>query len=671
MRKPTSKNSMRKNSQKKPALGRPTKGRFKNPRKGAVRADGIIKRHPDGFGFFIPDNTSHPDAYVSRRYMQGLMSNDRVHVEIFPERDGKRFRGQVIRILGRATERVSGPIFRSKSGKGIVKDSSYLWGEDLHVFWDEDFQFTDGDWALIQVTSYAGEPKGFRGRLLKVIGNVGDPSNDNLRVLLSHQIPVDFSEEVLREAERLSPVVTEEDKKGRVDLRDKSFVTIDGQTAKDFDDAICVEVKDLGFHLWVAIADVSHYVKGGSAIDREAYDRGTSTYFPGFCNPMLPEALSNELCSLKPMEDRLAMVAEMEFDFQGTMLKSKFYEAVICSRARIIYGEAQEILEANAPVRLGPVAEMICRASDLAKKLMSQRLSKGALNLEIPETEVKVDRAGTVQDILKADRIFAHKLIEEFMLVANVAVAKLFTGHKISALYRTHEAPEPELVHKLEAYLEQFGFRQGLRGGKLQKKINRALEEFAGSPKESILNILTLRTMNQAQYTVENIGHFGLAFSDYTHFTSPIRRYPDLIVHRLLKAVLYSGIRVGEKFIPQPELNKSGMWLSACEQRSVKAERQLIAIKKARFMESHIGGEFEGLVSSVAKFGVFVVLRAFDVDGLVKVEDLPGGPYVFDEDNLCLSASVTGVSYRIGDFMKVQVVRVDHEVGKVDFIPAV
>ena len=670
MRKPTFKTSIRKSSKKKPTLG-PTKGRFRNSKKGVIRADGIIKRHPDGFGFFIPDNTSHPDAYVSRRNMQGIMSNDRAHVEVYPERDGKRFRGQVIRILKRATERVSGPIFRSKSGEGIVRDSSYLWGGDLRVFWDEDFQFTDGDWALIQVTSYAGEPKGFRGRLLKIIGDVEDPFNDNLRVLLSHQIPSDFSEEVLREAEGLPLVVTEEDKKGRMDLRDKNFVTIDGQTAKDFDDAICVEERDLGFHLWVAIADVSHYVKGGSAIDRDAYDRGTSTYFPGFCNPMLPEALSNELCSLKPMEDRLAMVAEMEFDFQGVILKSKFYEAVICSRARIIYGEAQEILEANTPIRLRPVAEMICRASDLAKILMSQRLSKGALNLEIPETEVKVDKAGVVQDILKADRIFAHKLIEELMLVANVAVAKFFTEHKISALYRTHEVPEPELVHKLEAYLEQFGFRQNLRGGKLQKKINRALEEFAGSPKESILNILTLRTMNQAQYTVENIGHFGLAFSDYTHFTSPIRRYPDLIVHRLLKAVLYSGLRVGEKFIPQPELNKSGVWLSACEQRSVKAERQLISIKKARFMESHIGGEFEGLISSVAKFGVFVVLRSFDVDGLVKVEDLPGGPYVFDEDNLCLSASVTGVSYRIGDFMKVQVVRVDHEVGKVDFIPAV
>lgn len=630
--------------------------------------DGIIKRHPDGFGFFIPDNPTHPDAYVSKRNMKGLMSNDRVHVEVYPERRGNRFRGQVLRLLERATTQVSGPIYRLNESQGLVRDESHSWGEDLYVSLERDVEVKDGDWVSIQITSYPEDDEGLRGTLLKVIGDGRDPVNDNLRVLTSHNIPVEFSSEALKEAKGLPLEVLEEDKKSRVDLRGKSLITIDGQTAKDFDDAICVQTEKSGFHLWVAIADVSHYVKRGSAIDRDAYERGTSTYFPNFCNPMLPEALSNELCSLKPDQDRLAMVAEMEFDFQGEMKSSKFYEAVIRSQARVTYGEAQEVLEGSPPESLIHVAKVIRRAADLAKVLMSKRMKEGSLSLEIPETEVKVDQGGYVQDILKSERIFAHKLIEELMLATNVAVARAFSERKVPTLYRTHEPPDPLLVDKLESYLEQFGFNKPLRGGKLQKKITKALEKFAGTPKEPIVNILTLRTMNQAQYTEENMGHFGLAFKNYTHFTSPIRRYPDLMIHRLLKSVVGPGKKRAAS--PGPGLTQAGTWLSACEQRSVQAERQLLSIKKARFMEQYIGRQFDGFISSVAKFGVFVVLRAFDVDGLVRVEDLPGGAYEFDEENLCLVNCATGRSYGVGDLMQIQVIAIDPWDGKIDFMPA-
>lgn len=589
------------------------------------------------------------------------MSNDRVLVEIYPERRGDRFRGQVIRLLERTTTQVSGPIYWLNGDQALIRDESHSWGEDLCVSLGDGDGIKNGDWVSVQIISYPGDHEGLKGKLVKVIGDGQDPLNDNLRVLLTHHIPVEFSPEALQEAHHLPLEVSEEDKKGRVDLREKAFITIDGQTAKDFDDAIYVQTTDLGLHLWVAIADVSHYVKPGSNLDREAYERGTSTYFPHFCNPMLPEALSNELCSLKPGVDRLVMVAKMTLNFQGDMQSSEFYEAIICSQRRVTYGEAQEILD-EAKKDLNPVEEVVHKAADLAKILMTKRLREGSLNLEIPETEVQVDEAGHVRDILKSERLFAHKLIEELMLVANVSVARFFSKRKVPSLYRTHEPPES--IDTLEAYLQQFGFNKKLQGrGLLQKKIMVALKEFAGTPKESILNILTLRTMNQAQYTEENIGHFGLAFQDYTHFTSPIRRYPDLIVHRLLKAVISPG---KERF-SRSELSQAGTWLSACEQRSVKAERQLLAIKKARFMSQYVGHEFDGFISSVAKFGAFVVLRTFDVDGLVRVENLPGDRYEFDETHLCLVGSQSGMSYGVGDLVRIEVLATDDEEGKIDF----
>ena len=624
-------------------------------------SDGIIKRHPDGFGFFIPDNPSHPDAYMFHKDIKGLMSNDRIHVVVSPNHRSHRntqFRAKVLNLLQRSTTQVSGSIFQLSENQGLIKDKDSAWGEDLRVSWNGKLEFKDGDWVVARVTSYPRDPQGFRGVLVDVVGDVKDPLNDNLRVLARHQIPFKFSKKALKEAKHLKGI---KDNK-RVDLRDKGFVTIDGKTAKDFDDAIYVEREESGFHLWVAIADVSHYVKKGSVIDSEAYARGTSTYFPNFCNSMLPEALSHDLCSLKPHVDRLVVVAEMEFDFQGKMQRSKFYEAVIRSQARMMYEEVQQILESNK------VTKMIHPAADLAKILLKKRLKGGSLNLEIPETHVHVDAMGTVQDIMKSERLFAHRLIEELMLAANVAVAKFLRRKISSSLYRTHAPPETTSIKTLENYLEKFGFHQKLKGGQLQKKISLALKKFDGTHRQSILNILVLRAMNQAQYTKKNIGHFGLSFSHYTHFTSPIRRYPDLIVHRLLKTVI--NPKNCEQSLSSSELIKAGTWLSACEQRSVSAERQLLSIKKARFMKAHVGSNFEGFISSVARFGFFVTLRTFDVDGLVRIENLPEDDYQFDEENLCFVGYITGRSYQIGDLVHVRVAAVNDETGKINFVLA-
>lgn len=627
------------------------------------KLEGVIKRHPDGYGFFIPDEGAIPDLYVAKHSMQGVMSNDRVLV--LPQKDGARTRADIIQIIQRQTKNVSGQLKKLNPSQGILRDESYAWGEDLKVSWSPQMQIKDKDWVVVKITSYPDSVRGFQGQVEAVIGDISDPLNDNIRVLAAHSIPHVFTKNSKLEAERLHPEVTEKDFAGRKDLRSKNFITIDGKTAKDFDDAIYVEKLGNGFRLWVAIADVSHYVRPGSAIDKDAYDRGTSTYFPGFVAPMLPEELSNELCSLKPNVPRLSLVAEMDFDFQGEKSSSKFYEAVIESKARVTYGEAQEVIDGTTPQRLGEVASEIKLASQLSHILMERRFRNGSLNLELSESTIEVDAAGIPVDIIKADRLFAHRLIEELMLAANVAVAEYLTSKKMPAIYRVHAPPKMEALQTLERFLDVFGYSKKLGTSNLQKRITQALENFQGEPQESIVNMLTLRSMNQAKYSPENIGHFGLGFSNYTHFTSPIRRYPDLIVHRLLKSAI--GVR-GYQRMPLGELEEAGTMLSACEQRSVKAERQIQSIKKARFLQRHLGEEFDGIIMSVAKFGVFVTLRQFDVDGLVKVEELGGDRFEFDEENLRLVGKRSGQVYALGDSIRVQVAACDHQVGRVDFV---
>ena len=487
-------------------------------------------------------------------------------------------------------------------------------------------------------------------------------------MVAAHQLPEGFSKQALGQAERWGTEVRPEDKKDRVDLTHLPLVTIDSATAKDFDDAIYVASNPKGFTVYVGIADVSHYVPVSSPLDEEAYEKGNSTYFPGFVIPMLPEALSNVLCSLNPQVDRLAVVAEMHLSFQGELLSSKIYEAVIRSHARVTYGQAQEVFDGHTPKELLHLEKELKLAGDLAKILMTRRFAEGSLDLELPSTEVLLNSDGVPTDVVRSERLFAHRVIEEMMLLANVAVATFLTQKGQPAIYRIHDEPNPESLEVLQRFLYNFGGRSIGTGGKIQKKITRALQEFSGRPEAQILNILTLRSMSQAMYSADNVGHFGLGFDDYTHFTSPIRRYADLVVHRLIKAHLYP--RKGYRHLSRGRLQTIANWISSCEQRSVKAERALISIKKARFLSKFLGQEFDGIISSVAKFGVFVLLRTFDVDGLVKLEDLGQDKFIFDEDNLVLVGKRTGTSFRIGDFIRVQVAAVHVEEGKIDFILA-
>ena len=629
----------------------------------------MIKRHPDGFGFFIPDSPDMSDVYIPKHSMKGIMTNDRVMVSVYPEPRGNRFRGEIAEVVKRNVARVTGQYYEMSPGRGILRDTSGAWGEDLKVIPHAVHQPKNGEWVSVEIVSFPDSDQGFRGKLVAVIGDALDPMNDALRVLHSHNIPHRFSTQVMYDVDRLPNEVTAQEIEGRRDLRGLKLITIDGRTAKDFDDAIYVEKHGKGFRLIVAIADVSHYVKAGTALDEEAYLRGTSTYFPNFVSPMLPEKLSNHLCSLNPHVDRLALACEMEFDFQGLMLKSEVFEAVINSQARVIYGEAQEVIDGEGPDHLKAVEDVILRAADLAKILMAKRFREGSIDLEIPETEVELDETGNAVDIIRSERLFSHRMIEEMMLMANVAVALEFTRREVPGIYRIHEPPDRDSIELLEGFLEAFGSKVKVAGsGKLQNKLTKALQAFDGKPQQHVLHILTLRSMSQAKYSPHNVGHFGLGFSDYTHFTSPIRRYPDLIVHRLLKSVV---LRLpGYETMGLEELEGAGSHLSACEQRSVKAERQIQAIKKARFMSQFLGQEFEAMVSSVTKFGLFVLLRQFEVDGLVRLEDLGGERFEFDEENLRLVAKKSGMTYSIGDLLKVQVAATDSDQGRVDFVLA-
>lgn len=627
---------------------------------------GTIKRHPDGFGFFIPDNPEHPDVYIPRQSMEGVMTTDKVMIEVTPERGGERFRGEVVRILSRGTRQVVGVFHRINEKQAIIKDEGKGWGEDLKIALSDSMGAKEGELVTAQILSYPEDKKSFTGKVVEVIGDALDPMNDIKRVIAANNIPQEFTPATLTEAKKFPAQPDEKDFKGRRDLRSLNLITIDGATAKDFDDAVCVQKNHKGFLLHVAIADVSHYVRIGTSMDKDAYERGTSVYFPNFVVPMIPEALSNGLCSLNPHVPRLCLVAEIQFDFTGHPLSSDFYEGVMESKARVTYGEAQEVIDGVGAAKFDHVKDNILRCADLAKILMAKRFKEGSLDLEIPETELEIDGSGVPIDIIKSERLFAHRLIEEMMLAANVAVATFLDSRKIPALYRIHEPPNEQALQVLEKYLWNFGGRTKLGTDKLQKRLTKALEEFTGKPQAQILNILTLRSMSQAKYSMNNVGHFGLGFEYYTHFTSPIRRYPDLIVHRLLKNQIMKNSPY--RLMGEEDLLSAGTILSAAEQRSNKAERQLQSIKKARFMQKFVGQELEGMISSVTKFGVFVLLREYDCDGLVRTDDLGNDRFEFDEENLRLIGQRSGQVFCIGDMVRIQVAAADPELGQVNFV---
>ena len=620
---------------------------------------GIVKRHSDGFGFVIPDDKSHQDIYIPASQIGSALTYDQVEVLVQQRRHQKMFFGSIKTILKRHWEWTSGP-WEIEDGKSLLRKHSLPTEQPIRVHNPHKLKIKKGEWVKIKITAYSTKQiPFFQGDIVENLGVITSAAeDDNSRILAEQNIPTTFSKPVLEALKPLPDEVRPEDWKGRKDLTDKTFVTIDGATAKDFDDAVFVEKRSFGFRLWVAIADVSHYVQENSPLDKEAYLRGNSVYLPDRAVPMLPEKLSNGLCSLNPRVPRLAMVAEMDFNTQGDQIKYQFYPAVIKSRHRLTYGQAQDIFDSSDKDKQWAFLKDAAR---LGRILIQRHNQNGALDFNIPETLVKLNPQGEPVEIIKEARLFSHKLIEQFMLAANQAVSSFLKEKKCPALYRIHEPPEQESLKHLENFSKSVGFSSPLNS---RKNLLSFLNKFKGHSSEPLINKLTLRALSQARYSAFNKGHYGLNFTSYTHFTSPIRRYCDLTIHRLVRRALNSTQK--DLFPSEKTLDKQARRISEREQITVKAERKVTDIKKARFLKPHIGEEFDGIISSVTSFGLFIALDTFDVEGLVRFRDLPGH-WIFDEANLRAESKRSRYSMRFGDAVRIRVITANTETGSIDF----
>ena len=620
---------------------------------------GTVKRHPDGFGFLIPLNTLYPDVYLPRKQMLGLMSGDQIEVATAHRRGRKGLLlGKVVQITKRCTKHIIGPCQMVSAKTGKIQDDSFGWGEDCKVTLDKTQNIQAGEWIEARITHWPGSREGFSGYMIAKLGRFHAGLEDNVRVMQKNNIPVSFPSNCLKETKKYTEKLPTPIQQNRKDLRHLPFVTIDSETAADFDDAIFVTDSTL----YVAIADVSHYVPMGSVLDTCARERGNSTYFPGFVSPMLPETLSNHLCSLQPNVDRLAFVSEIHFNSVSEKKNARFYPAVIQSSMRLNYGQAQDIIDTHLRPPTHPAKLNVWMAAKLARQLLNLRIKKHFIQLDIPETKVLLNSVGEPKDIIASKRLFSHQMIEELMLAANQSVAEFLSRKKVASLYRIHNPPKNESLIFLESFAQNLGMKIRISPPNLHKKISQIIQHFAHHTLSPILQILVLRSLSQAVYSAHRKEHFGLNFSHYTHFTSPIRRYSDLVVHRILKAKLMGK----QNPYPLKELESIASLTSTTEQRSMKAERQIKDIKKARFLKKYLGEQMKGMICSVVKFGFFVRLKLYDIEGLVHIDRLKG-VWRFEETMLQLVAKKSGKRFKIGDFVEVQVISSNIETGQIDF----
>ncbi len=628
---------------------------------------GRLTGHPDGYGFVRPEEGGGEDVMVRQREMNTALHGDRVVVRVEHSGRGARREGRVIRILERGVARVVGRIERTGDHAWLTPTDPRL-TTDIHIpahGLTPDAQ--TGRMAVARIVDFAARTRTPEGEIVEVLGEEGDPGVDEAVVIRTHGLPHEFGAEARREASHVPRTVTAAEAAGREDRRDRFIVTIDGETARDFDDAVGLETAPDGTRLLeVHIADVSHYVRPGTAIDREAVERGTSVYFPGMCIPMLPEELSNGICSLNPGEDRLAFAAFMTIDKAGRVTASRFGRTVIRSAARMTYTRVREIVEGrDQGDGLPPGAvEHFRRLAALAEQMRRLREADGSIDFDLPEPQIELDLRGRITDIFRSERTVAHRLIEEFMLAANRAVAGRLADLERPVLYRIHEEPNAEKLLLFARFAEGLG--DPLPKGKkiTPLALSKLMRQVEGKPEAPVLNNLLLRSLPQARYSEENVGHFGLAFDRYTHFTSPIRRYPDLVVHRVLAAMLGDAGGVAYK---REELHVLGGHCSDRERAAVEAEREIVQVKKVRFLAERVGEEYDGFVVGVASFGIFVELVDHMVDGLVHVSSLEDDYYLFDEETQTLRGEHNGRTFRMGDKLRVRVESVSLERRRIDF----
>ena len=625
---------------------------------------GRVQTHRDGFGFFIPDDGSD-DIFLPARQVREVFTDDRVLVRITGTNYRGRSEGAIVEVLERNTHQVVGRFFED-GGLAFVSPDSKAITQDVIIPSGKNGGAKHGQFVVAEITSQPTKRRQATGQVIDILGDTITPGLEVELALRSHELPFEWPDEVLDESDEIPDQVVEADLEGRKDLRDLYFVTIDGEDAKDFDDAIYCEASKDGWTLYVAIADVSTYVEVGTALDTEAFTRGNSVYFPSKVIPMLPEKLSNGLCSLKPNVDRLAMVCEMKVDKQGMRTDYEFYPAVIHSHARLTYTFVAHTLDDNSSAKDKDLLKHLQEFERLFNKLLLRRQERGAIEFETAETQIVFDDNGKIDKIVPRQRNVAHRMIEEAMLLANVSAADYLESNAIAALYRNHERPEEAKLLALRDFLKLFGLK--LPGGNEPDPAHYSdlIAQVGKRADAHLLQTVLLRSMRQANYAPENKGHFGLAYESYTQFTSPIRRYPDLLVHRAIKHLLTG--KVVNKFIYDIEMMEdiSGH-CSLTERRADLATRDATDWLKCEFMLDKVGQELDGIITDVTSFGVFVELKDVYVQGLVHITALKNDYYHFDATHHLLRGKSSGKCYQLGDMMKVMVARVDLDRRQIDF----
>jgi ribonuclease R len=618
-----------------------------------------------GAGFVVPDE-GDGDVYVAADAVASAVDGDRVIVRVERRRRGPRVEGSVIRVLERARRTVVG-VFHPIRNAAFVTPEDRKLTRDIFLPGGQDVRAAAGDIVVVRVTDWGSDTRGPSGEVERVLGSLGDPGVDVLAIAYGHELPLEFPAVVSAEAERLRERgVRDVDLDGREDFRDRLVFTIDPADARDHDDALSIEKAGNGaFHVGIHIADVSHYVEAGSPLDTEALARGTSVYLVDRVIPMLPHALSGDLCSLVPDTDRLTLSVLVTLDEDGSVRAHRLARSVIRSRHRLSYDQAQAALDGATAIDAETDAALHALVG-LSRALRARREARGSLDFDLPEARVILNSAGEPTDIQRVLRLESHRLIEDFMLLANETVATRASNARVPFVYRVHEAPDESRLEQLADFVATLGYRVPGGGRPGGRDLQRLLAQARGRPEENLVSTVVLRSMKQAKYSAENVGHFGLAARHYTHFTSPIRRYPDLIVHRLCKQLFLDDERIGTgEASALPWIARQS---SERERVAVDAERDSVDLKKVEFMQRHLGDEFDGTISNVTAFGLFVLLDAFFVEGLVHVSSLDDDYYVYVEEQFTLVGENRRRRFRLGDRVRVRVAAVDLEQRKIDFV---
>ena len=634
---------------------------------------GIYRKNQKGFGFVKLENENEEEVYIAKENSMNALNGDRVLIEIIEKpSESKKSEGRILKILKHEKDTLVG-IFQNNKSFGFVVPDDKNFGTDIYISKKNFGKARNNHKVLVKITKFPKDGKNAEGKVIEVIGDVNQAGVDMLSLIKEHNLPSTFPEPVIKEAIRSGNQVDKKDIPNRVDLRDKEIFTIDGEDAKDLDDAVRVEKLSNGnYRLEVHIADVSYYVKENSLLDQEALLRGTSIYMLGRVIPMLPRELSNGICSLNAGEDRFTLSCIMEINQKGQIVSSEIYKAIINVTERMNYSDVQKILDGSDEEVLKRYKKYINHfklMEELALILKEKRAEQGYLNLDIPESKIDLDINGRVTNISKYETTFANEIIEQFMLTANEAVAEKFFWLDAPFIYRVHEEPDLEKIQELNKFLYNFSLKiKANKDAIYPKEFAKILEEIKGKDEEKVISNLLLRTLKVARYESENRGHFGIASKFYCHFTSPIRRYPDLFIHRIISKYLDENYDVSEEFIEEykAEAEDRAKQSSEREKIATTVEREAEDMKKAEYMENKIGEEYEGIISSITSFGMFVELEN-TVEGLIRFENLGDEYFIYDEDRKRLIGERTNTVYKIGDKVNIIVINARKDLRQIDF----